>query len=139
MILFAGQDSLVPIKTPVIVKERELLTLTWRADFPLQSDWFLHVYFRRPDGEWGSLPIATLVNTKPSPNNKVPEFQNKISSVAVKNQQSNSFEFELAISDMSISEEGIYEVRRLSSSGSHRSLKSSITAGIIGKNLFSIL
>ena len=132
--IIIGQDKIVPIKDPVIVRERELLTLTWRTDFPLQESWFFHVYFRRPDGDFGVLPIAILSNKKPTKNSAVPEFFNKISSVTVKNQQSNSFEFELAISDMGITEEGIYEVRRISISGSHRNIKSAITAGVIGKS-----
>lgn len=140
MFLFCvGNDKIVPLKNPVVVKERELLTLVWRADFPLQDSWFFHVFFKRADGDYGNLPIALLVNKQPKKNQNVPELVNKISSVAVKNQQSNSFEFELVISDMGITEEGVYKVKRISMDGSSAEIKSEITAGVISKILFSNL
>ena len=131
-----GNDNIIPLKNPVIVKERELLTLVWRTDFPLQDSWFFHVFFKRANGDYGKLPIALLTNKQPKRNQNVPEFYNKISSVAVKNQQSNSFEFELVVSDMGITEEGVYKVKRVSMDGSSAEIESEITAGVISKNLF---
>lgn len=122
------------MQNQVSVKEGQALTLEWKTNFALSNDWFIHILFK-PTGstKFGNFPIATVVNKNPQKNPKSANFFQKISSVQLLQPQSSSFIFKLTISNMAITEEGTYQLKRSDVLGNLKPITSNIDAGVIGK------
>jgi len=110
------------------------MVLEWKTNFAISNAWYMQLWFQ-PTGStgFGSFPIATLANSIPSKNPRNTNFNNKISAVQTTKQQSSSFNFKVSISNMAITEEGIYELRRGDALGQFTLIKTVINAGVIGK------